>query len=86
VAAAGLLLATGELAGWSIDLRSVAPEGRAVTRDRVATTVLLAVGAAVVAAGVLAASDLPAPGGVLPELVGLGALLAVISFAALRKW
>jgi len=83
---AALLVATGELAGWSYDRRSIVPEAAAVTAARTAGTAALTVGAAIVAAGVLAVSGLPAPGGVLPLLAGAGATLAIVAFAALRRW
>ncbi|HKA02706.1 MAG TPA: hypothetical protein VKD67_00205 [Acidimicrobiales bacterium] len=86
VPAAALLVATGELAGWSLDRRSVVPEGAAVAARRLAWTAGLTAGAAAVAAGVLAISGLPAPGGALPLLAGATATVAIVALAALRRW
>ena len=84
--AAALLVLTGELAGWSYDRRSVVPEAAAVTTWRVTSVTSLAGGAAVVSGGVLAVSDLPAPGGALPVVAGTVAALTVVALAALRRW
>jgi hypothetical protein len=86
VAATTLLVVTGELAGWSIDRRSVVPEARAVTARRATTVAGVGAGSAVVSAGVLAAAGLPAPGGALPVAAGTAAALAVLALAALRRW
>jgi hypothetical protein len=86
VTATTLLVATGEVAGWAIDRRSIVPEGRAVTARRATTTAATAGGAAVVSGGVLAAGGLPAPGGALPVVAGTLATLAVLALAALRRW
>ena len=86
VPAAALLVATGELAGWSLDRRSVVPDAPALVARRLATTAGLTAGAAVVAGAVLAISGLPAPGGVLPLLAGVTAAVAVMALAAVRRW
>jgi hypothetical protein len=86
VPAAALLVATGELAGWSLDQRSVVPEAPAVTARRLATTAGLTAGAAAVAGAVLALSGLPAPGGAHPLVVGVTAAVAIVALAALRRW
>jgi hypothetical protein len=86
VVATTLLVVTGELAGWSIDRRSVVPESRAVTARRATAIAGVAGGSAVVSAGVLAAAGLPAPGGALPVAAGTAAALAVVALAALRRW
>jgi hypothetical protein len=86
IPSAALLLVVAELAGWSHDLRSVVPESAALTRTRAVTIVGLAAMALVVSASILAVSGLPAPGGILPELVGLSAAVAVVAFAAFRRW
>jgi hypothetical protein len=83
---APLLVATGELAGWSFDLRSVVSETAAVTRRRLLDITIVTVGAAAVAGAVLAVSTLPAPGGILPLLAGAGATLAVVALATVRRW
>ena len=81
-----LLVVTGELAGWSIDRRSVVPEGRAIVTRRATTLAGVAVGSVVLSGGVLGAGDLPAPGGALPVIAGTVAALAVVALAALRRW
>jgi hypothetical protein len=86
VPAAALLVATGELAGWSLDRRSVVPEASAVTARRLAATAGLTAGAAAVAGAVLALSGLPAPGGALPLVVGVTAAVAIVALAVLRRW
>jgi hypothetical protein len=86
VPAAALLVATGELAGWSLDRRSVVREAPILVARRLASTAGLTVGAAAVAAAVLAVSGLPAPGGVLPLLAGAAATVAIVALAALRRW
>jgi hypothetical protein len=83
---APLLVATGELAGWSFDLRSIVGESRAVAARRLTDVAILTVGAAGVAAAVLAVSGLPAPGGILPLLAGAGGTLAVVALATVRRW
>jgi hypothetical protein len=86
VVATTLLVVTGELAGWSLDRRSVVPESGAVTARRASSTAGVALGSAAVCAGVLAAAGLPAPGGALPVIAGTLAALAVLALAALRRW
>jgi hypothetical protein len=86
VPAAALLVATGELAGWSFDRRSVVPEGAGATANRALTTAALTGGSGLVAASVLTLSALPAPSGPVPVLAGAGAALAVVALAALRRW
>ncbi len=86
VLAATLLVVTGELAGWSYDRRSVVPEAGAVVTWRLTSLAVVAGGAAVVSAGVLAVGELPAPGGALPVVAGTIAALAVVALAALRRW
>jgi hypothetical protein len=86
IPSAALLLVTGELAGWSYDLRSIVPESARLTRGRAVTILGLAAMAVIVSASILAVSGLPAPGGVLPEVAGLGAAVAVVAFAAFRRW
>jgi hypothetical protein len=86
VVATTLLVATGEMAGWAIDRRSIVPEGRPVTVRRGTTVAAVTGGAAVVSGGVLAAGSLPAPGGALPVVAGTFATLAVLALAALRRW
>lgn len=86
VLAAALLVLTGELAGWSYDRRSVVAESGAVTTGRVTSLAALAGGSAVVSGGVLAMSELPAPGGALPVIAGTVAALTVVALAALRRW
>jgi hypothetical protein len=86
VPAAALLVATGELAGWSLDRRSVVPEAPALLARRLATTATMTAGAAAVAGAVLAVSALPAPGGVLPLLAGATAAVAIVALAAVRRW
>jgi hypothetical protein len=83
---AALLVATGELAGWAYDARSAVPEARALRVARLATTAGLTVGAAAVAGAILALGGLPAPGGALPVLIGAAAALALLAFAAFRRW
>jgi len=86
VPAAALLVATGELAGWSLDRHSVVPEAPTLVARRLATTAALVAGAAAVAGTVLAVSGLPAPGGVLPLVVGVTAAVAIMTLAAVRRW
>ncbi len=86
VPVAALLVATGELAGWAYDARSTVPEGRALRVARLATTVGLTVAAAAVTGTILALGGLPAPGGALPVLVGATAAVALLAFAAFRRW
>jgi hypothetical protein len=86
VPAAALLVATGELAGWSLDRRSVVREAPVLVARRLAAAAGLTAGAAAVAAGVLAISGLPAPGGILPLLTGAVAVVAIVALAALRRW
>ena len=86
VPTAALLVATGELAGWSLDRRSVVTEAPVLVARRLASTAGLTAGAAAVAGGVLAVSGLPAPGGILPLLTGAAAVVAIIALAALRRW
>jgi hypothetical protein len=86
VPAAALLVATGELAGWSFDLRSVVPESAVLTARRLASTAALTFGSAAGAGAVLALSGLPAPSGLLPLVVGASAAVANVALAALRRW
>jgi hypothetical protein len=86
VPAAALLVATGELAGWSLDRRSVVPEAPALVARRLAATAGLTAGAALVTGGVLAVSALPAPGGIIPLLAGATAAVAIVALAAVRRW
>ena len=75
---AALLLVAAELAGWSYDLRSVVPEsGRARPVARLDHRRPGRDGALCVSASILAVRGLPAPGGILPELAGPCAALAV---------
>jgi hypothetical protein len=86
VPAAALLVATGELAGWSLERRSVVREAPVLVARQLASTAGLTAGAAAVTAGVLAVSGLPAPGGILPLLTGAAAIVAIVGLAALRRW
>jgi hypothetical protein len=86
IALAPLLVATGELAGWSFDLRSVVAESAAVAARRLIDVAILTAGAAGVAGAVLAVSALPAPGGILPLVAGAGATLTVVALATVRRW
>ena len=86
IAGAALLVATGELAGWSLERRSVVAEERDVTAARTVTTIGLVAGAAPVSAVVLAVSGLPAPPAFVALVAGVGATLAIVAFVALRQW
>jgi hypothetical protein len=86
VPVAALLMAAMELAGWAQDLRTRVPASAAVTRARARSVVLRTAFAALAAAGVLAVAGLPAPGGILPELAGVGATVGVVALVALRRW
>jgi hypothetical protein len=78
IPAAALLVLTGELAGWSHDRRSVVTEPPFLAGARLRTTAAVGIGGLLVAALVVAASGLPMPGGIVPELVGLAAASTVV--------
>lgn len=86
VASAALLVATAELVGWAADLRSVTPVEPAVLVRRALRTVVLALGAGALAAALLVIARLEPPGGALPVVLGGGAVVALMAFAALRQW
>jgi hypothetical protein len=86
IALAPLLVAIGELAGWSFDLRSVVAESAPVAARRLSEVAIVTAGAAAIAGTVLAVSALPAPGGIIPLLAGAGATLAIVALATVRRW
>ncbi len=73
-----------ELAGWSIDQRSVVPE--AMLGPMALRITAAAVAGAALSGGVLAAAALPAPGSLVRVVLGLGAIVAVVAFVTLRRW
>jgi hypothetical protein len=83
---AALLVATGELAGWTEDLRSTVASPPAELRARAAAISAWAAVAMVVATGALAVAGLGAPSESTAIVLGTVASLLVLSFAALRRW
>ncbi len=86
--AAAALVLTGELAYLSIALRLPIAQSRGLVGGRVAFAVLEALGAALVAALVLAAAGLPAAGGAPGDALGVVAAafaLGVVAFLARRR-
>jgi hypothetical protein len=78
----GTLLVVAELAYWSVELRGKESEGRSVLVRRLAMLAALTAGAIGLGAGVLAATALPLGGGVVWNLVGVGAAVAALALIA----
>jgi hypothetical protein len=76
--AAAALVATGELAYLSIGLRLPVAQERRLVADRVAQAGVEALGAALVAALVLAAAGLPSAGGAGGDALGVAAAAVAI--------
>jgi hypothetical protein len=86
IAAAALLLLVDQLAAWAFDAAAGAIErGRAIGARcaRIVSVVAIGAGVAVV---VLWAGDLPVPGGLAAEAIGIAAALGVLGLAASRRW
>jgi hypothetical protein len=84
--AAGLLLAVGELAYWSLDLRVAGRDARGIGLRRGAVTALL-VGASTALAAVPELVALPVPvAGVVLTVVGLAGAAALVAAAAVLAW
>jgi hypothetical protein len=78
----GALLVVAELAYWSVELRGKEPEDRAVVVRRLATLAALTAGAIGLGAAVLAATALPAGGGLVWNVVGVAAAVAALALIA----
>ena len=86
IGAAALLLLVDQLTGWSFDAATGAVErGRECAARCVRVVGVVVLGTAV-SALVLSAGDLPVPGGLAAETIGIAAALAVLGLAASRRW
>ena len=85
-AQARLLLLVDQLTAWSFDAATGAIERGRDSTLRVARTVAVVVVGAGLTALVLSAGDLPVPGGLAAEVIGIAAALGVIGLAASRRW
>lgn len=86
IGTAALLLVVDQLTGWSFDAATGAIErGRECAARCVRVVGVVVLGTAV-SALVLSAGDLPVPGGLAAETIGIAAALAVLGLAASRRW
>jgi len=79
------LVTTGELAGWAYDRRGPTVPSPSLRRGQAATLVAVVAGSVVLGLLVLVVSGLPAPGGVLPEALGLAGALGIVLLATVRR-
>ena len=84
IGASALLLLVDQLTAWSFDAATGAIERGRDSTIRVARTVAVVVVGAGLTALVLSAGDLPVPGGLAAEVIGIAAALGVIGLAASR--
>jgi hypothetical protein len=82
VEAAGLVL-MAELAVWSLEARSLAPDNREVLAWRLRRLAVIVGGTITLGAVVVAVSDLPADSGAPLGAVGTASAVAVLSLAAI---
>lgn len=80
---AAALVVTGELAGWSLELRTTSPDEPGGAVRRIPWIALTGVGALAVSAGVLALVDRARADGIAVE--ALGAAAALVALALLVK-
>ena len=86
ITATALLLLVDQLAAWAFDAATGAVErGRAISVRCLRLVAIVLIGAAV-SALVLSAGDLPVPGGLAAEAIGIAAALGVLALAASRRW
>ena len=86
ITATALLLLVDQLAAWAFDAATGAVErGRAISVRCLRVVAIVLIGAAV-SALVLSAGDLPVPGGLAAEAIGIAAALGVLALAASRRW
>ena len=86
IGASALLLLVDQLTAWSFDAATGAIERGRDSAIRAARTVAVVVVGAGLTALVLSAGDLPVPGGLAAEVIGIAAALGVIGLAASRRW
>jgi hypothetical protein len=86
IATSGLLFVVDQLTAWSFDAATGAIERGRDSAARVARTVAVVVIGAGVTALVLSAGNLPVPGGLAAEAIGIAAALGVLGLAASRRW
>jgi hypothetical protein len=86
ITATALLLLVDQLAAWAFDAATGAVErGAAISARCLRVLAIVLIGAAVCAL-VLSAGDLPVPGGLAAEAIGIAAALGVLGLAASRRW
>jgi len=86
IGASALLLLVDQLTAWSFDAATGAIERGRGSAMRVARTIAVVVVGAGLTGLVLSAGDLPVPGGLAAEVIGIAAALGVIGLAASRRW
>jgi hypothetical protein len=86
IGATALLLLVDQLTAWSFDAATGAIERGRDSAMRVARTSAVVVVGAGLTGLVLSAGDLPVPGGLAAEVIGIAAALGVIGLAASRRW
>jgi hypothetical protein len=86
VGLAAAIVAVVELAGWSIDRRSIVPEDAVQTRRRALEVAATVVGSGTLAATMVLIGRLPAPDSALTLVMGIVAALAVTALVTGRRW
>ncbi len=86
VLTAAALVAIDQLVRWADDARSGCVERGPDLRARAGRVLALVLGAAVLAALVVGAGELPVPGGLAGEGIGLAAAVATLALVAARRW
>jgi hypothetical protein len=86
VGLAAAIVATVELAGWSIDRRSIVPEDAEQSRRRALEVAATVVGSGTLAATIVLVGRLPAPDSALTLVTGIAAALAVTALVTGRRW